>query len=214
MTKLKICGLTTLEDARFCSGAGADYLGFICYPGSKRYIAPKAIQSIAEWIYGSELVGVFVDESADHVNEVADAAGLHLVQLHGDEPSWLCAEVDKPIIKAFRVKATDTADALRYQFDDYADHVDYFLLDAYHDQLYGGTGKVFNWAVAQALAKDYPIFLAGGLSASNIAEAVGTVEPFAVDVSSSLESAPGVKDFDKLNAFFDAFNPLRDDSAI
>jgi len=214
MAKLQICGVTALEAARFGSGAGADYLGFICYPGSPRYIAPKRIKSIADWIFGSELVGVFVDESADHVNEVAEAAGLHVVQLHGDEPSWLCADVEKPVIKAFRVKPTDTADALRYQFDDYADHVDYFLLDAYHENLYGGTGKVFNWDIAKALAADYPLFLAGGLSVDNVLDAVETVQPYAVDVSSSVESAPGVKDFTKLTAFFDTFNVLRDDSVL
>lgn len=207
--KVKICGLTNLEDARFCAGAGADFLGFIQYPKSPRYVAPETAKEIIAWMYGPEPVGVFVNEDVATVNRTAEAAGFALVQLHGNEPPALCAQIERPVIKAFRIRPGATADHLRAQMAPYRAHVAYFLLDTHHPTRWGGTGETFDWHHARALAADFPILLAGGLNTANVEDAVRQVRPLGVDLSSSLEAAPGKKDFDKLNAFFETFNALR-----
>ena len=207
--KVKICGLTNLEDARFCAGAGADFLGFIQYPKSPRYVPPETAKEIIAWVYGPEPVGVFVNEDADTVNRTAEAAGFALVQLHGDEPPGVCAQMERPVIKAFRIPPEATVDAMRAQMEPYRAQVTYFLLDTHHPTLWGGTGETFNWNLAGALAADFPVLLAGGLNTANIEDAVRQVRPLGVDLSSSLEATPGKKDFDKLNAFFETFNALR-----
>lgn len=215
MTKLKICGLTTLEDARFCAGAGADVLGFVQHPASPRYLPPEAARGIIDWIYGPETAGVFVDLGADAVNAACETAGFALAQLHGDEPPEVCAEIERPVIKALRVAPGDTLDALRRRLDPYRGHIAYLLLDAYHPDAHGGTGRVFDWDLAAALraelGDELPLFLAGGLGAANVADAVRRVAPYGVDLSSSLEGTPGVKSFDKLNDFFDAWRDLLDE---
>jgi phosphoribosylanthranilate isomerase len=209
MTRVKICGITTLEDARYCAAAGADYLGFIQYPGSPRFVEPALAREIIEWVYGPETVAVFVNAGADEVNRTADAAGFSIVQLHGDELPALCAEIDRTLIKALRIRPGETADAVRSRLDPYAGIADFFLLDTHHAGQWGGTGRRFDWEIARALAADFPIFLAGGIDAGNVADAVRTVQPYAVDLSSSVEAEPGVKDFDKLSAFFDAFRDIQ-----
>lgn len=188
-----------------------DYLGFIQYKQSSRYITPRDAKEIIEWLYGPKPVGVFVNEGADHVNEMADTIGFALVQLHGNEPIWVCEEIDTPIIKAIHVEPTTTPDDLRFMMDSYVDSVDYFLLDTKQAGLWGGTGQPFNWDVAAEIAAAYPFFLAGGITAENVAEAIQRTHPFGIDLSSSVESAPGRKDFDKLADFFDAFAPFRED---
>jgi len=206
--KLKICGITTLEDARYCAAAGADYLGFIQYEDSPRYVAPETAREIIGWMYGPEAVGVFVNATAEVVNEVAEAAGFALVQLHGTEPPEVCARIEHPVIKALHVTPLTTAADLRALMTLYAPQVAFFLLDTSKTGLWGGTGASFDWAVAQDLARDFPLFLAGGLGTGNIAEAVRTVQPYGIDLSSSVEATPGVKDFDKLTAFFDMYHTL------
>ncbi len=208
--KIKICGLTTLEDARFCAGAGADFLGFIHYPKSPRYVEPETARAIIEWVYGPEPVGVFVNEHPDAVNEMAETTGFALVQLHGDETPDECAALDRPVIKAFRVERGLTASTLRRRIEPYLPHIRYVLLDTYTPDSWGGTGTPFNWQVAAELAREVPLFLAGGLDADNLEAARRTVRPFAVDLSSSLEAAPGKKDFDKLSTFFDVVQQLRE----
>ena len=207
--KIKICGITNLEDARFCAGAGADFLGFIQYPRSPRYVAPEAAKEIIAWVYGPEPVGVFVNETADTVNRTAAAAGFALAQLHGDEPPEVCARIERPVIKAFRTPPETTVDQLRARMEPYRTHAAYFLLDTHHPTLWGGTGETFDWQHARALAADFPIFLAGGLNPDNVAEAVQQVRPLGVDLSSGLEAYPGKKDFDKVNAFFERVNVLK-----
>ncbi len=206
--KLKICGITQLDDARFCAGAGADYLGFIQHEDSPRYIAPKQAGRIIEWIHGPQAVGVFVNTPAEQINEAAGAVGFRLVQLHGHEPPEACAAVERPVIKAFRVRHDASAEQLRALMAPYDGVADYFLLDTHHTSLWGSTGESFNWRLARELAGDFPLFLAGGISAENIEEAVRTMRPYAVDLSSSLEAAPGVKDFGKMEACFDTFDAL------
>lgn len=210
-TKLKICGITNLADARYCAGAGVDYLGFIQYEKSPRYISPKNAKEIIEWLYGPQPVGVFVNEDADRVNTLADEIGFELVQLHGNEPTWVCTDIDVPIIKAIHVEPTTTSDEIRFMMDSYVDVVDYFLLDTKKAGLWGGTGETFNWDVAAEIAATYPFFLAGGITASNVADAINRTHPFGIDLSSSVESAPGQKDFDKLVDFFEVFAPFRED---
>lgn len=207
--KLKICGITRLEDARYCAAAGADYLGFIQFEKSPRFIEPKSAKQIIEWVYGPEPVGVFVNATADVVNGIADEAGFALVQLHGDESPALCAEIERPVIKALRIQAGWSADELRRSLESFAGVVDYFLLDTFADSIWGGTGASFDWEIARELTSEFELFLAGGLGESNIEEAVAAVQPFAVDLSSSLESEPGIKDVDKLGRFFERFDALR-----
>lgn len=205
MARLKICGITTLEDARYCAAAGADYLGFIQYEASPRFIDPEMAGEIIDWVHGPEPVGVFVNAPADVVNRVSDRAGFGLVQLHGEEPAFEVAAVERPVIKALRIHADMTADSLRRLFREYEDVADYFLLDGYVDGMWGGTGMTFDWSIARGLVEEYRVFIAGGIGSSNVAKAVAELNPFAIDVSSSLEMEPGRKDFTRVDAFFEAF---------
>lgn len=211
--KLKICGITNLADARFCAAAGADYLGFVQYEGSPRHIAPAAAAEIIAWMYGPKAVGVFVNAPAEEINRTVEEAGFEFVQLHGVEPPETCAAVERPVIKALHVGPETTADDLRRLMDLYAPHVDAFLLDTKRADAWGGTGERFDWRIARALAGEHRLFLAGGLDADNVAEAVRTVRPYAVDLSSSLEYEPGRKDFDKLSTFFTAFDEIRSEAS-
>lgn len=202
-TKLKICGITTLADARYCAGAGVDYLGFIQYEKSPRYIPPQEAREIIEWLYGPESVGVFVNESASTINKIAEQTGFQVAQVHGDISTEEIAQIECKTIRALPVSEDTTTDDLRREMDAYQDAVDYFLLDTAKTGLYGGTGETFNWDVARELTANYPIFIAGGIHAGNVKQVVETLQPFAIDLSSSVESAPGQKDFDKLAEFFD-----------
>jgi phosphoribosylanthranilate isomerase len=193
--KLKVCGVTSLEDARAAVDCGAEYLGFNFYAKSPRYIAPPSARAIIERLPDDIIsVGVFVNESRPpDVAEILRISGARMAQLHGDESPDYCASVGaERVIKALRIG--DDFDARRV--------LDYpaaaILLDAFDAKLYGGTGKTANWEVARAAAKLTRVFLAGGLSPDNIVEAIRAVEPFAVDVNSGIENAPGRKDTSKL----------------
>ncbi len=210
-TRLKICGVTRLEDARYAAAAGADYLGFVQYPGSPRYIEPEQARDIVEWIHGPQPVGVFVNAPVDVVNRTAEKAGFGLVQLHGEEPVSDVLRIERPVIKAFRIAPGTTPEALSRTMRAYEQAAACFLLDAYSEQVYGGSGQTFDWRVAKP-EPDNPggsggpgVFLAGGIHAGNVADAIRTLRPFAVDVSSGLESAPGQKDFSRIDAFMEAF---------
>lgn len=212
-TKVKICGITTLEDARFVAGALADYLGFIFYPDSPRYIDPAKAGAIINWIEGPEKVGVFVNQPLDDVNSIARQTGIDLVQLHGNESPDYCSLVDKPIIKVFHIDHTTTADDLKKNITPYLGLVDYLLFDTKTDGKWGGTGQTFNWNVLREITRDLPIFLSGGLNAENVIDAVNTVKPDAVDLSSGLEESPGLKDFDKIEKFFEQMRDLREENS-
>src|SRR5262245_49917236 len=195
--KLKVCGVTSLEDARASIDCGAEYLGFNFYPKSPRYIAPTAARAIIERLPDEVIsIGVFVNEPRpEDVDEILRVSGARMAQLHGDESPDYCAVVGaERVIKALR--AGDDFEARRVL--DYPASA--ILLDAFDAKLYGGTGKTANWAVAREAARLTKIFLAGGLSPENITEAIRAVEPFAVDVNSGVESAPGRKDPSKLQA--------------
>ena len=214
MTKLKVCGITQLEDARYLAPLGVDYFGFVQYEDSPRYIEPSHVADILEWVHGPTPVGVFVNESVDTINAAADEAGFEMVQLHGEEPAYVCEAVERPVIKAIRVRHDAASDQLRAVLERYEDVVDYFLLDTHNSSTWGGTGESFNWRVARELANDDPIFLAGGIDADNVERAIRTMRPFAIDLSSGLEEdTPGQKSFPKIDAFLSAFNAANESLA-
>lgn len=206
---LKVCGILELEDARYLAGAGVDYLGFVQHEESPRYAPPSLASDIIEWVHGPKPVGVFVNTPAKEVNTAADEAGFELVQLHGQESPELVAQVERPVIKALHVRHDASPEQLRTLFDRYDEVADYFLLDTHHSSVWGGSGESFNWRLARDFSKDYPIFLAGGIDADNVERAVKTMQPFAIDLSSSLESAPGEKSFEKIDAFMDTFRSVK-----
>lgn len=209
-TRLKICGITTLEDARFASGALCDYLGYIFYSQSPRYIEPAKAAAITEWVEGPDNVGVFVDENIDEVNDIAHRAGMDLVQLHGTETPEYCRLIDKPIIKTFRVDGEMKENEIHHAIEPYLEVADYLLFDTKDADNWGGTGKTFDWNILKDLGKDIPFFLAGGLNASNVRRAINTVAPYAVDISSGIELEPGIKDFDKINNLVEEMREIWD----
>ncbi|MAL16368.1 MAG: phosphoribosylanthranilate isomerase [Balneola sp.] len=207
-TKIKICGITNLEDARFAAGALVDYLGFIFYEKSPRYIEPGEAGAIINWIEGPEKVGVFVNQPLDDVNRIAKETGLDFVQLHGDESVEYCELVDKPIIKVIHIEEETVPYLLEHQIDKYSKVAEFLLFDTKIEGLWGGTGKSFDWNMLNEASIDIPFFLSGGLNAENIKEATETVQPYAIDVSSSLEQKPGLKDFEKVEIFMDQMKTI------
>lgn len=197
--EVKICGITTLEDATAALGYGADMLGFIFYSKSTRYITPEAAGKIISALPSTvATVGVFVDALPDTVNKTVKASGINTVQLHGDESPEECASIrNAKVIKAFRIsKREDLADISNYS-------VDAILLDTYVKGTHGGTGETFDWALATEAKRYGPLILSGGLTPENISEAIRTVRPYAVDVSSGVESSPGVKVHELIKQFIE-----------
>lgn len=213
-TKVKICGLTTLEDARFVSGALADYLGFIFYPESPRYVEPAKAGAIINWLEGPGKVGVFVNQPLDDVNSIAKQTGVDYVQLHGNESPDYCTLVEKPIIKVFHVSSETSRDDLEQQIDPYMEHVEFFLFDTKVDGKWGGTGQTFDWNILKEISNEKPFFLSGGLNPENIEDAIQKVQPYAVDLSSGLEESPGLKDFDKIELFFDKMRDIWEEQEL
>ncbi|MFA7404904.1 MAG: phosphoribosylanthranilate isomerase [Pelobacteraceae bacterium] len=196
MVRVKICGITNLEDALMAVEAGADALGFVFFQGSPRYISPEQASAIIRHLPPFvQTVGLFVNEEAATVNLVADQCGLDIVQLHGDETPEYCSAIKRRIIKAFRVKDSASLD----EMPNYP--VAACLLDAWSPVARGGTGLTFNWETAAKAAASHCIILAGGLNPENVAGAIAAVRPYAVDVSSGVESEPGKKSKTKLVEF-------------
>lgn len=196
--RVKVCGITTWEDALAAVDAGVDALGFNFYRPSPRYIDPDSARCIISRLPPFVVpVGLFVNVTApEEVDKTARAARVQVLQLHGDEPPDYCrALADWPLIKALRVGP----DPIRIDFDRYP--VSAFLLDSLDEILWGGTGKAFEWQLAAELRRDHPIILSGGLRPENVARAIRTVRPFAVDVCSGVEHSPGRKDAARLRAF-------------
>ena len=199
MVKVKICGITNLEDAIMAVEAGADALGFVFFQGSARFISPaQAAALICRLPPFVQTVGLFVNEELATVNAVADQCRLDIVQLHGEESPDYCHAIRRRIIKAFRVKDAASLDTI----SDY--RVAACLLDAWSPAAYGGTGTTFNWEIAAHAAASRPIILAGGLTPENVVEAIISVKPYAVDVSSGVEIAPGKKDAGLVSRFIRA----------
>jgi phosphoribosylanthranilate isomerase len=198
--RLKVCGITRLEDARHAAEAGAWALGVILWPGSPRACPlPEAERIAAALRRHIEIAGVFVNAPLDEVAAVADGVGLTMVQLHGDEGPAFCSEVARrtgaKVIKARPIATAADVTALG------AFHTDFHLADAHRPGARGGTGETFDWALLRGRPATAPLVLSGGLRPENVGDAIAAVRPFAVDVASGTEARPGVKDPVKVDAF-------------
>jgi phosphoribosylanthranilate isomerase len=198
--KLKFCGITDPRDAARAVDAGAWALGMILWPGSPRYCEPDVAAEIAaSYRRRVEIVGVFVDPTLEQLADAADAAGLTMLQLHGDEGPVFCSEAARRtgcrVIKAARVRSRADIQALA------AFHTPFHLLDSYVHGVPGGTGATFAWELSSTHRGSVPVILSGGLNPANVADAIAAVRPFAVDVASGVEASPGRKDPAKLEAF-------------
>ena len=198
-TRIKVCGITNLEDARAAADLGADALGFIFVPDTPRYIEPEAakriIRDLPPFI---TTVGVFADVPPEVILRTVSTCGLNAVQLHGCETPEYCSEINGPkLIKAFRVKDGNSLSTIP------AYRVSAYLLDTYVKGKKGGTGEMFNWDLAIEAKKYGRIIVAGGLTPENVAQAIRRVRPYAVDVGSGVEARPGKKDHSKVKAFIE-----------
>ena len=198
-TRVKICGITRLEDALEAVRLGADALGFNFWPGSKRFIAPADARRIIAALPPLVVtVGVYVDPSHDEAEAAAAISGVQVMQLHGDERPEACRAFQRPVVKALRVAGPEVLEQLaRYA------GLAGILLDAASPG-YGGSGATFDWSIAREAARRVPLLLAGGLTPDNVGEAIRAVHPWAVDVASGVESSPGVKDPDRMARFIRA----------
>lgn len=201
MVRIKICGITNLEDALLAAELGADALGFIFYPKSPRYVAPDAARQIIAQLPPFVLsVGVFVNEEAQVVRDLAAQVGLDWIQVHGQESPDYCRSLGRRVMKAFRIKDAGSLKDL----EPYQGAVQAFLLDTYKKGQVGGTGESFDWQLAREAKQYGQIVLAGGLTPENVGRAIKIAQPEAVDTASGTEAAPGRKDPEKLRAFFRA----------
>jgi phosphoribosylanthranilate isomerase len=204
--KVKICGITRLEDAELAVELGAWAIGMVFYEPSPRRCSIEEAQRIAAVLRRRvELCGVFVNAPLEQIERVSEELGLSMIQLHGDEGPAFCLEAGRrtgaKIVKAVQVAGkADIREVERY-------HTDFHLLDAHAPNLRGGTGETFEWGLLAARRSTVPLILSGGLRPENVAEAVATVRPFAVDTASGTEMAPGRKDPEKLRAFFAQVQP-------
>jgi phosphoribosylanthranilate isomerase len=199
-TRVKICGITNLADAQAAIAAGADALGLNFYEGSPRHITVKEAAEISKQLPPFVMrAGVFVNADEDLITHAIGECNLSLLQFHGDEPPEFCTQFGLMSMKAFRIRNEESLKELtNYQTDAY-------LLDAFSPEARGGTGEKFNWDLAiEAQKFGKPVFLAGGLTPENVADAVRKVRPFGVDVSSGVESSPGKKDHAQIHAFIAA----------
>jgi phosphoribosylanthranilate isomerase len=198
--KVKICGITNLADGMAAAEAGADALGFVFYDQSPRCISPEAAAAVIRELPPFVIkAGVFVNAPEESVLRAIRECNLNLLQFHGDEPPDYCLQFGLMSMKAFRIRDAASLQALRNY------PTEAWLLDAYNPDKLGGTGERFNWDLAlEAQSWGRPIFLAGGLTPDNVAEAVRRARPYAVDVSSGVEAAPGKKDHAKVRAFIRA----------
>jgi phosphoribosylanthranilate isomerase len=196
---VKICGLTRLEDAEAAVDCGAGALGFVFWPGSPRAIDPNRARAIVRTLPPFVTpVGVFVNQPADYVNDVAALVGLGVVQLHGDESADYAATIARPVLKAITADMAAASDAWPA--------ATMILLDAHDPVRRGGTGRTVDWSGAALLSSRRRVVLAGGLNPDNVAAAVAAVRPFGIDVSSGVERSPGIKDRGRLRSLFEALS--------
>lgn len=194
--RVKICGITRIEDGLVASEAGADAIGLIFAESPRRVTAEQARAIVAALPPFIKVVGLFVDAPVESVRAVLGAVPLDLIQFHGREQPEECRQYGRPYIKAIHIKEGEEADTVARRYPDAAG----ILLDAYHPQMAGGSGSTFDWSrVPRGL--DRPVILAGGLTPDNVADAITVVHPYAVDVSSGVESRKGIKDAAKIAAF-------------
>jgi len=197
--RVKICGITNLDDAMAAVDFGADALGFVFFRESPRCIkhadAGKIIKKLPPFI---TTIGVFVDEKPEQIEKIVTMTGIDVIQLHGNEsPEW--CNLSRRMIKAIRVKSLESLDPLIH----YKDRVSAFLLDTFTPDIFGGTGQIFNWDIATYAKQFGRIILAGGLTPDNVVKAVRRVQPYGVDVSSGVESGKGKKDHKKMKLFIE-----------
>lgn len=194
--KVKICGITNAEDAQIAIAAGADMLGFIFYPPSPRYIEPEEVRAIVEHVPSHVTsVGVCVNESSKSITHIMQTSGTQVVQLHCNEPPELCCTLPWKVFKAFRFTEQVRPDQMA-NYD-----VAAYLVEGFHDTLYGGAGAQADWQQVGTLHPYGRIILAGGLTPENVRDAVRVARPYAVDVGSGVEAEPGKKDERKVRAF-------------
>jgi phosphoribosylanthranilate isomerase len=198
--RIKFCGMTRAEDAELAVALDAWAIGLILWPQSKRFVDPDMAAAIARPLKRKvEIAGVFVNQPLDEIAALADVIGLSIVQLHGDEGPAFAHEVARrtgaKVIKALPVRLASDVVAIQ------AFHTDFHLLDTHRDGERGGTGETFDWRMLSRRRSEVPLLLAGGLNADNVAAAIEAVRPWGVDVASGVESAPGVKDHEKMKAF-------------
>jgi phosphoribosylanthranilate isomerase len=202
MVKVKICGITTVEDALACVESGADALGFVFYPKSKRAVTPQVVRKITQNLppFVSK-VGVFVNEDPRDILEIMSYANLDYAQLHGDETPEMCEYVGASrVIKAFRLKDDSSVQEVK----NYLKVVRAILVDSYSEVSYGGTGRRADINLilkVKEIASGVPLIVSGGLNPENVVTVIREVEPYAVDVSSGVEKSPGVKDWEKVKEF-------------
>jgi phosphoribosylanthranilate isomerase len=198
--KIKICGITNHEDAETAVHEGADALGFVFYSQSPRYVEPALAKRIIGKLPPFVLpIGVFVNQDLDTVRRLFDDCGLALAQLHGDESPGFCESLHRPVLRAIRLRDRRSFLALA-EFKGRTG-VRGFVVDAFSETAYGGTGHTTDWSLAGEVAKAVPMLLAGGLTPENVQEAIQQVQPYGVDVSSGVEQSPGRKDPAKIRAF-------------
>jgi len=195
--RVKICGITSLEDAEQAVSCGADALGFMFFPSSKRYLELDKARTICQALPPCiTKVGVFVNAPNDQIQQTLEVCGLDLLQFHGEEAPEACTSFSVPSMKAFRVHDQASLDVMSSY------ETDAWLVDSYHPGERGGTGQAFQWDLLDGMHPyRKPLFLAGGLNAENVQTAIRTVRPYGVDVSSGVESAPGRKCPQKMRAF-------------
>ncbi|MEH2293976.1 phosphoribosylanthranilate isomerase [Nostoc sp.] len=203
--RVKICGITQPQQSIAIASLGATALGFICVPTSPRYVTTSQIRAaVAQLPANIDTIGVFANASIPEISQIVGDSGLTGVQLHGDElPSFCCklreALPNAEIIKALRIRSLEHLETAI----DYIKYIDTLLLDAYHAQQLGGTGKTLDWRMLEQFNPTCPWFLAGGLTADNIVEALSQVSPSGIDLSSGVERSPGDKDLDKVAKLFE-----------
>ncbi len=196
MIKIKICGITNLEDALFAAENGADAVGFNFYKKSPRYIPPeKAAEIMTQLPPFIVPVALFVNEREEKIRNIQFTTGIKVIEFHGDESPEFCERFATRVIKAFQVKDKESLKQMAQY------HVSAFLLDSYRDGLHGGTGETFDWHLAVVAKTFGRVILAGGLTPDNVVEAVKLVQPYAVDVTSGVEKEKGIKDHAKLKKF-------------
>ena len=213
MTRFKICGLRETGHAMASARAGASFLGFAFVPEVRRQLTVEQAESVIEGYRravgrgGPRLVGLFANQPEDEVNAVVRRCGLDLAQLCGDEPSDYWSRIDADVIRQIKVRDAGSHEATitrtRRAVEEALDAGAMALLDTYEAGALGGTGKSFDWSVAQAIAEEHDVIVAGGLTPSNVREAIATVHPWGVDVSTGVETG-GAKDIAKVSAFAEA----------
>lgn len=196
-TRVKICGFTSAKQAAFAAHAGVDAIGLVFYPPSPRHVNIAQAQEIVAALPAfTSIVALFVDATEQQIRQVIEQVPIDLLQFHGDEPAQACRLYAKPYMKAIRMRPQTDIKALNNEYHDAAG----LLLDAYHADAKGGTGQQFDWDMIPA-HNELPIILAGGLDQYNAGDAIRRVQPYALDVSSGVEVAKGIKDNNKISAF-------------